>query len=475
MAKNVSCPFCGFQDEYEYHIQLHIEEHHTEDSPFVVTNSKPDLPPRPDISRQSSSGNSTDSDNPWIHCTRPGCGEYVHISALDEHYDFHQLETRSDHREPETRESSNSGKRPASADGPSTDVTRSPRKVKRPRDAASSTTSRRRSFFDYFTGSSFVVSRQPSGARTIKEPQEPGRLGKRELGPHAYEKRMPDDVRRTLINNAEPRYENRIGHDGRIYREGSIENETRGLVPVLADLCALDKTTTATYFCDPSVRHVVKIRCDGNFCGFWNIQMLLSYLNARLANGKPQPRRLPNVLEIQDTIEQAWDNGICPYGRIETGGIRNTRKWIGGSEAAAYFTQVGVPVEALAFTEDETDSSSPPAVVAMLDHIEAYFMSALDSARQHGTSHITSMPPIYFQRFGHSMTIVGLERKKDGSRNVILFDPSFATSAGMGRLLARRKAFTHPNTLLQAYRRSEVNLSRWDEFEIIVPRLPGKG
>lgn len=70
------------------------------------------------------------------------------------------------------------------------------------------------------------------------------------------------------------------------------------------------------------------------------------------------------------------------------------------------------------------------------------------------------------------MTIVGLERRSDGYRNLLVFDPSFETSRGMQRLLAGRgSGYTDGrdrDVLLKAYRRSDLSLSRWEEFEIIV-------
>lgn len=39
--------------------------------------------------------------------------------------------------------------------------------------------------------------------------------------------------------------------------------------------------------------------------------------------------KIPTIFEIQEYIETAWDNGIFAQGRIETGGIRGTRKYIG--------------------------------------------------------------------------------------------------------------------------------------------------
>lgn len=480
MAQSVACPFCGYSSLRQEVIQLHIEEHHTEDSPFVV-NERPSLPPRPSSSRDASSGgNSTSSreENPWIKCTRPDCGEYIAIAELDEHYRFHEdiKQLQLDRASPERNSKPSSS---VSGRSKRVDQSKSPRKLQRDQPSSSPSspaqTPRQRSILEWIKGTSNVSQARPQ-RRRIVVPRQPGRLGRKELGPHAYEKRMPDSVRDALIHGAEPY--RRIDSEGRRSREIYVDNETRGVIPVLADLCNVDSTTTATYLCHPSTRHVVKIRCDGNFCGYWNIQMMLSYLYSQeqglsSSSRNTRNRLIPNILDIQDDIERAWDAGICSYGRVETGGIRGTRKWIGTHEALAYFTQVGVEVEALSFRQDEGDSASQPGVLALLDHIEAYFMGAMESpqTRHHRTSHITPLPPIYFQRFGHSTTIVGLERKANGERNLLVFDPSFATTPAMGRLLAGRNAWAYPNTILRAYRRSDLGLSRWDEFEIIVPKI----
>jgi len=44
--------------------------------------------------------------------------------------------------------------------------------------------------------------------------------------------------------------------------------------------------------------------------------------------------KLPSIFQIQDYIEGAWDHGINVQGRIETGGIRGTRKYIGTPEVS---------------------------------------------------------------------------------------------------------------------------------------------
>lgn len=275
---------------------------------------------------------------------------------------------------------------------------------------------------------------------------------------------MPAQVRRRLIHGAEPQQINKIGRDGKVRRETVVENETTDLIPVLADVAALDSGTTATYLCHPSTKHIHKLECDGNFCGYWNIQVLMTYVQHMRPDG---PQVVPHVIQIQDIIEQAWKNGTCAYGKIETGGIMNTRKWIGTNEALAFFTQMGVQVEALTFKTSE-EYSDRLAVEGLLDYVEAYFMSGEDTAKVHGTSYITQLAPIYFQRVGHSMTIVGIERKKDGSRNLLIFDSTYKTSNPIRALVRGQRTQSSPDALLRAYRRSDTSLATWDEFEILM-------
>jgi hypothetical protein len=62
--------------------------------------------------------------------------------------------------------------------------------------------------------------------------------------------------------------------------------------------------------------------------------MLASYIDG---TAPPESRHFgnepPSIFTIQDRIEAAWDMGIRPEGRIETGGIKGTRKFIGTPEA----------------------------------------------------------------------------------------------------------------------------------------------
>jgi hypothetical protein len=144
----------------------------------------------------------------------------------------------------------------------------------------------------------------------LKNHRPSGRLGAKELGPYAFEKSMPREVRRTLGNASKPSYECRIGADGRLIREAIVHNETPRPIPILADLSAHDPNTTAAYFCHKSVKHVHKLKCDGNFCGYWNIQMLLSYRLARIEDSAHSNLPLPNVLEIQPSKQPGTPGSV---------------------------------------------------------------------------------------------------------------------------------------------------------------------
>jgi hypothetical protein len=89
----------------------------------------------------------------------------------------------------------------------------------------------------------------------------------------------------------------------------------------------------------------------------------------------------------------------------------------------------------------------------------------------------TSLAPLYFQHPGHSMTIVGFEKKKDGSKNLIVFDPMFHDAANIMRLVDA-PPFTQksPADMLKAYRRGTNYLKRHNEFEVlkyvVLPGVP---
>jgi hypothetical protein len=98
------------------------------------------------------------------------------------------------------------------------------------------------------------------------------------------------------------------------------QNKLSGVITTLANLLEHDRRVETAYLCNDATIQVYKLSGEGNhFCGYRNIQMLLL--------GKAY-----SIPELQVMIESAWDNGYSSHGRVETGGIRDTRKHIGTSE-----------------------------------------------------------------------------------------------------------------------------------------------
>lgn len=144
---------------------------------------------------------------------------------------------------------------------------------------------------------------------------------------------MPAWLRKLLQNGAKVTRLNKIGPNGSILRDEIVENETSQVIPVLMQLCQQDSSVQRAFFCSPKVRHIFKLPREGGFCGYRNIQMLISHIKEAQRPGHEHfPGRVPSILELQDLIERAWDMGYNSTGRIETGGIKGTRKYIGTPE-----------------------------------------------------------------------------------------------------------------------------------------------
>ncbi|CRK48338.1 hypothetical protein BN1723_007980 [Verticillium longisporum] len=178
------------------------------------------------------------------------------------------------------------------------------------------------------------------------------------------------------------------------------EIKTEGVVPVLKQLLEQNNTTQYAYLCHESVQHISKLKLEGGFCGYRNIQMLISYIIATGFEGQEHFQgRLPTIFEIQDFIENAWDRGINVQGRVETGGIRGTRKYIGTAEAQALCKSLAIPCTAQAFSDKKAGESE----ARLLEAIETYFQMGASL----GASKVvcTTLAPVYFQHAGKSTLI----------------------------------------------------------------------
>ena len=151
---------------------------------------------------------------------------------------------------------------------------------------------------------------------------------------------MPSWLNKMLENGPKTTPVNRISADGKLSRHHEVENETADVIPALARLCKQDPSVQRAFLCSPNVRQIFKMPREGGFCGYRNIQMLVSYIQESQNQGHVHfPGKTPTILRLQDLIEQAWDMGINPTGKVETGGIRGTRKYIGTPEVSRPVTE----------------------------------------------------------------------------------------------------------------------------------------
>ena len=215
--------------------------------------------------------------------------------------------------------------------------------------------------------------------------------------------------------------------------------------------------------------------------------MLVSYITGVRFQGVEHFKdRMPSIFEIQDFIEAAWDQGINAKGRIETGGVRETRKFIGTPEAQAVFTSLQIPYvhkfffSATSIQREGDDSPEGSIVVTAMKDKEPgksesrlykdickYFESAVVDPT--AKVHATNLPPIYFQHIGHSLTIIGIERQKAGGINLLVFDPMFHDANPLSKLVGKKFKAQGRDTekLLRPYRRGNHYLKKFREFEIL--------
>ena len=160
-----------------------------------------------------------------------------------------------------------------------------------------------------------------------------------ELGPYAMEKRMPPELYQALLKGPPINKHMKFGPNGTLVEVYTVANETAGLIPVITRLCEKDDRVSHAWLCDGTVRHVGKqMHKEGGFCGYRNIQMMISYIQGAYAEGfHPFQGMIPSIIRLQDMIERGWDMGINTHGRLETGGIQGTRKYIGTSEVKEIF------------------------------------------------------------------------------------------------------------------------------------------
>jgi zinc finger-containing ubiquitin peptidase 1 len=273
------------------------------------------------------------------------------------------------------------------------------------------------------------------------------RLGILQLGWYAHEEAMPSKILSRI--------------------ETGEAIKVPGIIPALAQLCEQDSSVKTAYLCHPSVQYITKTRGEGSFCGYRNIQMLISYFVESKAQGcELFPNGVPSILQLQDLIEDAWDRGINAKGRLETGGIRGTRKHIGTPEAQALFKGLDIPCSVRCFRSGE---GGHKALDELLAFVKTYFRTGNGTSTETKV-HRTDFSPIYLQRPRHSLTIVGFEERRDGSSDLLVLDPGLRPSQQMMRAVkaVEDEKGLDTNISLRPHRRGKWQLGWYKEFETLI-------
>ena len=249
----------------------------------------------------------------------------------------------------------------------------------------------------------------------------------------------------------------------------TVQHGIPGLIDVLANLLNSDPSITSADLCHPDLQYIGKIK-DGiwgegyDFCGYQNIQMQISYLSCvRPSECEAFGVGVPSILRLQDYIEEAWDRGINARGRIETGGIRGTRKHVGTLEAQALFKRFGIATRARTF-QNKRDGNT--AFEQLLQYVDGYFQGGEITVPHSVKVRRTALPPIYLQRPRHSMTVVGISRSENGSKALLVFDPA-VTSSKSSKPIAKRQG-----EFLKLFSRGESEMKRFSGFETLALDLP---
>jgi zinc finger-containing ubiquitin peptidase 1 len=118
-----------------------------------------------------------------------------------------------------------------------------------------------------------------------------------------------------------------------------------------------------------------------------------------------------------------------------------------------------VPCTARAFVGKEAQQE-------LLDAIEEYFASSMRSAPTAGV-HQTKLPPVFLQRPRHSITVVGIERLRNGKRRLLSFDPGYRPPAALRKASGTSHSQMSARVILWRYQKDEAYLKRYQAFEAL--------
>jgi zinc finger-containing ubiquitin peptidase 1 len=122
---------------------------------------------------------------------------------------------------------------------------------------------------------------------------------------------------------------------------------------------------------------------------------------------------------------------------------------------------LNIPCTGTAFNGDN-------AWLRLLDFVENYFANSTAESQSRGRVAMTSRPPIFLQRPGHSVVIVGVVKLNSGKRRLLIFDPAWRPPAGILEASSEGANLSWKEVLdLRRYSKSERWLQRFSAFETL--------
>ncbi|KAG6458218.1 zinc finger-containing ubiquitin peptidase 1 [Manduca sexta] len=237
-----------------------------------------------------------------------------------------------------------------------------------------------------------------------------------------YTQRTSHSLRRAVYSGAlsvAGYYERSVGLRRAAAGRDPGASRTHGILERIAQLNAQNPSIVKTYLCS-AVDHYASTYGDRGWgCGYRNMQMLLSslmkhppYADLLKCTDERDCECVPSIPRLQLLVERAWQKGFDTQGSEQLGSkLYNTRKWIGACEVFTVLSSLRIKCQLIDFHKPTSADGSHPA---LFDWVLRYFQDDPNGFKA----------PLYLQHQGHSRTIIGYEKHKDGKATLLVLDPS---------------------------------------------------
>eukprot|EP01103_Thecamoeba_quadrilineata_P015131 TRINITY_DN468_c0_g1_i1.p1 TRINITY_DN468_c0_g1~~TRINITY_DN468_c0_g1_i1.p1 ORF type:complete len:395 (-),score=58.11 TRINITY_DN468_c0_g1_i1:790-1974(-) len=212
--------------------------------------------------------------------------------------------------------------------------------------------------------------------------------------------------------------------------QADVESRTQDLSTTLLDLYTRARVADRVILCKNFDHFGYGLGDAGWGCGFRNAQVVLSSLLTRssccsvLFDGSAH---IPTLPKLQKWLERAWAEGFDPIGADELKHrIYGSRKWIGPTEFAVLLRYFGVRCELIDFHEPTGVGAEADLHPTLYKWVWDYFSNGISKKIGGTVIEMSTRTPLFLQEKGHSRTIVGVEKKKDGNINLLIVDPVFS-------------------------------------------------